>query len=608
MNEREELAALRRMAELESRSGGEPAKPAPQKPSFMGMLKDEAMTSVPGGVLRGLKDIVDTGADFLSRTASPQENARIKSMNEAGKAEFAAAQERTGNVVAPAVGRIGGNILATAPVGGLLAKGVSSIPGVASRAPGFIDAIRTAGMSAGGKAGWASLPARMAGGAVTGGATAALIDPEDAALGAGVGALLPAAVMTASRAGQAVAPILFNKSANRAATAKVAETLGDKVPQAVWDMQTYAAKAPQGAKGIPLSASAITGSPALAQLEQGSRLRSSPLWNEFDQKQGKAVFDNVLKATSEADDLAARTALRRQNWADNWANASAAQKPRIWQQRMGRLGTDIEQAMASPEASNPAVRNLLQALRDEVERVGPSFSPGHLQQLRANLNGKMNPMSPDVFKSAPRDTPAIKSLMAEMDDILNVSTGGKWDKVRKGYAADSARVHQSKAAQKIRNAFVDPDTGRIQGVALDPGGDVAKITEAGLGRAMNAARLPDKTLALSPQANDSLEATLAALRRQNILQGVKRSATAGSGSDTVSNAIASGIGGAPSWAVQALNLGRRAAQGKTDAQMAQLLSDPDSLAAALARYSQPRGPGPLAVAAARAAPALVSVD
>ncbi len=583
---------------------GAPAKPAPPKPSFMGMLKDEAMTSVPGGVLRGFKDIVDTGADFLSRTASPQENARIKAMNEAGKAEFAAAQERTGNVVAPAVGRIGGNVLATLPVGGVLANAVSKIPGAASRVPGFIDALRTSGMSAGGKTGFASLPARMAGGAVTGGATAAAIDPDDAALGAGVGALFPAGVMLASRAGQAVGPALFKKSAERAAAAKVEQALGDKSPQAVWDMQVYPAKAPQGARGIPLSASAITGDTALAQLEQGSRLRSAPVWNEFDQRQGKAVFDNVIKATSEADELAARAAQRRHNWSDNWAKASAAQKPRIWQQRMGRLGTDIEQAMASPEASNPAVRNLLQAVRDEVVRVGPSFSPGHLQQLRANLNGKINPMSPDVFKSAPRDTPAIKSLMAEMDDILNAATGGKWDGVRKGYAADSTKVHQSKAAQKVRNAFVDAETGRIQGVSLDPSGDVAKITEAGLGRAMNAARLPDKTLALSPQANDSMEAILGALRRQNIVQGLKRSATAGGGSDTVSNAIASGIGGAPSWAVQALNLGRRAVQGKTDDQLARLLSDPDSLAAALARFSQPSQPGPLALSVSRSLPIL----
>jgi hypothetical protein len=85
----------------------------------------------------------------------------------------------------------------------------------------------------------------------------------------------------------------------------------------------------------------------------------------------------------------------------------------------------------------------------------------------------------------------------------------------------------------VRNAFVDGETGRVRGVSLDSNGDVPKITEAGLGRAMDAARLPDKSLALSPQSNDRLTATLDALRRQNIVQGVKRTATAGSGSDTV---------------------------------------------------------------------------
>lgn len=498
-------------------------------------------------------------------------------------------------------GKLGTEVAGTAGTGGVIARGLAMIPRLASKAPAVIDAIRTAGMSAGGKTGLASLPARMTGGAVAGGGAAALVNPEDAAVGAGVGAALPPVLMAAGKVGQAVGPVLFKKSAGTAAVRKVAETLGDKSQQAIGDIQTYY---PKGAEDIPLSAAGVTKNFDLAQLEQGSRLRAPGQWAEFDQRQGKAVFDNVLQATQEADDLAARAAQRSQNWADNWARASAAQKPRIWQQRMGQLGGDIEQALASPEASNPAVRNVLEAVRNEVVRVGPSFSPGHLQQLRANLNGKVNPMSPDVFKSAPRDNPAVISMMKEMDDILNAATGGKWDAVRQGYAADSTKVHQSKAAQKVRNAFLDADTGRIRGTAADADGDVARVTPAGLGRAMDAARLPDKTLALSPDADARLNATLDALRRQGIVQNVKRSATAGGGSDTVSNAVSLGTSNAPSWMLQALNFGRQIAGGRTDQEMARLLSDPDSLAAALTQFSRPSRPGQLALSASRSLPIL----
>lgn len=575
----------------------------PEAPSVLRMLKDEALTSIPGGFARGVKDVIDTGAEYLAKVASPQESTRVRALNEAGKQEFTQAQERTG-AGGSDVARVGGNIVTTLPVGGALANLLSKIPGVATKAPAVLDAIRTSGMTAGGMTGAKSLVPRMIGGGVTGGAATFAVSPDDAGAGVAVGTALPGVMAVAGKVGQTVGPVLFKKSANRAAVEKVADALGDKSPQAVWDMQTYG---PKGAKNIPLSAAGITGDMNVAQLEQVSRMRNPTQWTDFDQRQGTAVFENVMDATKEAGELAARAQLRRDNWTEAWEKASAAQKPRVWNRRMGQLGGDIGQALASPQASNPAVRGLLEAVRDEVLRVGPGFSPGHLQQIRANLQGKANPMSTDVFKSAPRDAPAVRDLIKEMDDILNVSTGGKWQKVIKGYAQDSASLHQSKAAQKIRNAYLDDATGRVRGGAtVDVEGDIPRITQAGLNRAMDAARLPDKTLALSPQANQQLMATLDTLRRQGVVQNLKRSATAGGGSDTMANAMAVGstASGVPSWLLQALNVGRKVATGRTDQELAQLLSDPNSLAAALAQFSTPSRPGPLALTASRSLPIL----
>ena len=106
------------------------------------------------------------------------------------------------------------------------------------------------------------------------------------------------------------------------------------------------------------------------------------------------------------------------------------------------------------------------------------------------------------------------------------------------YKRDSDIVRSSQAAGKIRESFVDPATGRVRGVSADAAGDVPKITEAGLGRALDSARGPRRELVLDPTANARLEAVLAALRQQNIVQGVKRSATAGGGSNTESDRLA----------------------------------------------------------------------
>lgn len=94
------------------------------------------------------------------------------------------------------LGRLTGNIGATGPVGevvGLGLRGAAALPGLARVAPGLTalgDAAITGGAVptnfASNAAGAAT---RLAGGALTGGASAALINPDDAAMGAGMGAV-----------------------------------------------------------------------------------------------------------------------------------------------------------------------------------------------------------------------------------------------------------------------------------------------------------------------------------------------------------------------------------------------------------------------------------
>lgn len=517
------------------------------------------------------------------------------------------------NSTAYGAGKLVSEVAGTLGTGGAAANVLTRVaPRAVEAAPALVEAIRTGGMSTGARAASGFIPqaanlgTRVAGGAINGGLSAALIDPRDTGMGVAVGGAVPVVAKVAGLAGQAIGSAVSPRMARNAATNKIAGALGDDVPQTIADIQTYL---PKGAEDIPVSTAAATKNPRLAQLEQGSRINASPAWYDFDQQQGKAVYDNVLKATQEAGDLGDRYAQRQDNWREAWQSASENMKPRLWQKRMTQFGADLETASRSPDSSNPQIRAVLDAINSDMDRVGPSFSPGNLQQLRANLSGKVQPMSPDVFKSAPRDSPAIKSLIAEMDDILNVSTGGKWQKVIQGYAQDSDSVHAAKAAARVRGAFVDDATGRVRGVALDPNGDVPKITEAGLNGAMDAARMPDKSLALSADANNRLTATLDALRAQNIVQKLKRTSTAGGGSDTIPNAIAAGMAqgvGAPNLLMQVLGAVRKIGTAKTDNALAQLLTNPDELASVLEQFQRPQAPNRLATTLYRAAPAIAA--
>ena len=477
--------------------------------------------------------------------------------------------------------RLGTNIAGTSGIGPLLAKGAAAVPFIANNAPGFVNALQSAGMTtkanpSGFVAGARDLATRSAAGSVVGGASAGAINPEDADKGGLIGGLLPGAVKIAGLLGKGTGGAwnsIKNAFSNTSARTEAGRTLAD-----ILDPTEIARLQQRG--NIPLSVSATTQNPNVARLEQASRLRSPTPWLEFDQRQGKAVFDEVWKATDEATQKAARAAARGANWKGNWSNVEKAIDPQEFAKRIPKFQQDIDKALMSPEAVNPSVAAMLKTIKQQIAEFGDNFSPAHLQQIRANLSAKFNPMSPNAFASAPRDSMAVKTVLKEVDDILNASSGDVWSKVTKGYAADSTALHQATAASKIRSSFVDADTGRLTAKALDASGDVPVITEAGLTRSMNAARQPvTQKLALSQKAEGELSQVLDALRSQNIVQNVKNASTAKGGSDTVSNLTSLAPGGTTKNVIlQVAGAIKEAGSAKTQNQLARLLTDPESAA------------------------------
>lgn len=110
-------------------------------------------------------------------------------------------QYKEANPIANASGQIASDLIVTAPVGGLLAKGARTLaPGIAATKSGanVIRAVETAGSQGGG------LTARSIGGAVTGGASAALVSPDDITQGALIGGAAPSVIQAAGKIGSAI--------------------------------------------------------------------------------------------------------------------------------------------------------------------------------------------------------------------------------------------------------------------------------------------------------------------------------------------------------------------------------------------------------------------
>jgi hypothetical protein len=579
---------------------------------FSQRFGEEISNTIPvqvgSGLLRGVKDVVDTGAELLAsgydklrgnsitNLVTGGEADRVRRMNAAGKAEYEAGLPQGSDAdtvvsrIGSGAGRIGGNIIGTLPLTSAAGAGLA-----ASGATRLGNALSSAGMTTGAKVlpGAANaakdLAIRSVGGAGAGAISTGAVDPASVGTGAMIGAALPPALKVVGAGAnllgsgaRSVYQAVSEKGARQAAMQKIAEASGD-VPNTISAINTYY---PKGAETIPVSAAAITQNPALARMEQGSRLRATQPWYEFDRKQGQAVYDNVLRATRDADELTKRIGQRAENWRDAWQKADDKVKPKLWQWGIERLRIDLDQAAKSAEAIKPGVRNVIDKLRSQIDELGQGFSPSHLQQVRAELNGRIKPLSPSAYESAQRDTPAIISLKKELDRILNESTKGQWQKVIEGYAKDSVAVHEAKSADRVRASFVDKDTGRL--LAADPTDSFAKITGSGLSRSMNAAREPrTKNLLLSPAAEQQLSATVEALKRQGIVQDVKRSASSGGGSDTVSNALAS-VGdnlATRNFIRGIVDQVRKSGTAKTDEQIAKLLSDPDELVKAFGKMN-----------------------
>lgn len=152
------------------------------------------------GAALGLSDIGNTvlnAASYLPGKLVPE----IAQWSRTRNADFDAITEQNKNSTAFGVSRIGANIATTLPVGGLLGQGARAL----GAAPAVAESLATGGMRAGGLTGLQGMMVRTAGGAASGAASAGLIDPENAGMGAIFGGMLPGAVQIGGKVGSTIA-------------------------------------------------------------------------------------------------------------------------------------------------------------------------------------------------------------------------------------------------------------------------------------------------------------------------------------------------------------------------------------------------------------------
>lgn len=126
-------------------------------------------------------------------------------------------------------GKIGGEIAGTAGAGGVVANGLRAVAPAAANVPTVANVLRA--VETGGAAG-GNLLSRTAGGAVSGGISAGMVDPTDAGLGVLAGAAAPTVLKVAGAAGSKAGQVLRGTPAEpqRLAAAKAAQEAGYVIP------------------------------------------------------------------------------------------------------------------------------------------------------------------------------------------------------------------------------------------------------------------------------------------------------------------------------------------------------------------------------------------
>lgn len=393
------------------------------------------------GMLKGASDIgstllmpIDAARDAITGREGPSTNERRRQALDAFFQENADPQS-----LAFRGGELATDIAGTAGAGGVLAKGAQAIPALARFAPALASGGFDLGAAKTGSA-LANTLMRMGAGGAVGGASAGLIDPETAGVGAGIGALMPPAVQLAgqagARAGLSVSPevrALYGKAKEMGIDIPLDRLTNSRPMNALAASLNY----------LPFSGRAATEDAMLSQLNRAaSRTMGQDSSNiPAALRQAKAAlggkFDDTLKSTTIAlddtlqADLDAARALAKSELVPSQARIITGQID------------DILNKGATGEIEGQAAYNIKRTL----DRIGKRNSPEahYAQDLRNKIIDALNrSLGPDGAAEFGK----VRQQYGNMKTLERMSPNGAEGEITAGRLG-SARNIRSRDLQDV---------------------------------------------------------------------------------------------------------------------------------------------------------------
>jgi hypothetical protein len=428
-----------------------------------GVDNTKALTNIGAGAVRGAGSIgatilypVDKAEDVIRGDRGPRITGLITgqqpmSRNQERRAAMdAALTELVGsdpNSPAYQVGKVGAEIAGTAGVGGVLANGVRagaalpvvtrSVPALARVAPNFARALESFGSQAapakflnGVKQAesLADFATRVAGGATTGGASAALVDPNATDTGALIGGSVPVVGKAGAAIGQTASALvrpLFAKGQDTIA-GQVLQKYAANVQQALQAARAAVQNVVPGSQ--PLTA-AVAGDTGLAGLNRTMQNASPDFANELTNRlaqqnaartstlEGIAGNEGKLAIAREARDAA--TGTLRESVLD-----------RAGQIETAPILAQIDGMLKNPNNAGKISQQALNEVRDRVAQFTAedgTINSRALYALRKDINdvlgGKLQGEAGNL-KNASGQLIGVKNLFDDAIDMASRRVNG----------------------------------------------------------------------------------------------------------------------------------------------------------------------------------------
>lgn len=421
-------------------------------------LRQDPLIGIGAGLYKGFKDVTDTGMKLAASAVDyalpkpPGEMTRREKINALAEIQNKQYEASYGeNITAPSA-RIGGNVLATLPAGGVIAKPIQMlgqyVPAVARFTAPLATSIESGGFRTG-------LPeattlgqkavqrgVQAAGGATLGGASAAAVNPDDLEAGVAIGAAVPTVAAPVVKGLVKVGGKVYDL-----ATGQLPKVQAGKLAREMAGEQINAIRAANGAAPLDITAAQATYNidndvwQAFNDVIQGKDKKA--VFSTLKTKQAQDQFDILANLAGGANQAEARGSREATNKLLNQVTTPMREQNLLAANVGGQVGIPLQ-------AEANAARQAAAANVDEVRR------------LEALKGRAINPQPGNLMNDYP-----LSNMPEKADQLANQAAA---ESLAQG---EAARIAESKIADLKANGLNPLDisgvTGKLRGLATAPG-------------------------------------------------------------------------------------------------------------------------------------------